>query len=289
MKQIRHLKTMQRWALESKRSGTRVALVPTMGFLHMGHVALIKRAKRYVGKEGKVVVSIYVNPTQFGANEDFSAYPRDLKKDLFICEQEGVDVVFLPSDSSMYPRLDEGDYSTYVVESDLSSTMEGASRPTHFKGVTTVVCKLFMLTLPDAAIFGAKDFQQAAIIKRMTSNLNLPVKIVIAATVREKDGLAMSSRNAYLTSEERQQAPVLFQTISEAKRLIQEAKTSSIKAEKLHSKLTKFIQRKPLARLDYLAFFNPSTLKPEPLVKTGTHLALAVFFGKTRLIDNARI
>jgi pantoate--beta-alanine ligase len=188
MKQIRHLKTMQSWSLESKRAGSKVALVPTMGYLHGGHISLIKRARRSVGPSGKVVVSIYVNPTQFGATEDFSSYPRDLKNDLNICKQEGTDVVFMPEDASMYPGRREDDYSTYVVESSLSMQMEGRSRPTHFKGVTTVVCKLFMLTLPDVAIFGAKDYQQVAIIRKMTCDLNIPVKVITAPTIREKMG-----------------------------------------------------------------------------------------------------
>ncbi|MBT5926157.1 MAG: pantoate--beta-alanine ligase [Verrucomicrobia bacterium] len=289
MKQIRHLKTMQRWALSSKRSGVRVALVPTMGFLHAGHISLIQRARKSVGIHGKVVVSIYVNPTQFGANEDFSAYPRDLKSDLSICKHEGVDLVFMPNDASMYPGKEEGEYSTYIKESNLSSCMEGKSRPNHFKGVTTVVCKLFMLTLPDFAIFGAKDYQQAAIIRRMTSNLNLPVKIITAPTIREKDGLAMSSRNAYLSSEQRKQATILIKTIKEAKRIVRNTPGNNIKTQKIYSLLEAHLLKNKLARLDYMAFFDSNTLQPHHSVKTGTHIALAVFFGKTRLIDNARL
>lgn len=289
MKQIRHLKTMQQWALDSKRNGTRVAIVPTMGFLHAGHNSLIQRARKSVGTDGKVVVSIYVNPTQFGANEDFSAYPRDLKNDLSICKEEGVDLVFMPNDASMYAGKEEGDYSTYVVESHLSSCMEGKSRPAHFKGVTTIVCKLFMLTLPDVAVFGAKDFQQAAIIRRMTSNLNLPVKIITAPTVREKDGLAMSSRNAYLSPKQRKQATILIRTIKEAKRIVRNTPGNSIQTQKIYSMLEAHILKNELARLDYMAFFDSSTLKPHHTVKTGTHMALAVYFGKTRLIDNARL
>jgi len=289
MKQIRHLKTMQRWALDSKHTGTKVALVPTMGFLHAGHVSLIQRARKSVGSDGKVVVSIYVNPTQFGPSEDFSAYPRDLKKDLNICKNEGVDVVFMPNDASMYPGKAEGNYSTYVVESKLSSCMEGKSRPTHFKGVTTVVCKLFMLTLPEFAIFGAKDYQQAVIIRRMTKDLNLPVRVIIAPTSREQDGLAMSSRNAYLTPAERKQAMILYQTIKKAQKIVRSTAKNAISSDTLQSLLEACILEKNLARLDYIAFFDADTLDEMPIVKPGTHMALAIFFGKTRLIDNARL
>ena len=289
MKQIRHLKTMQRWALESKRAGNMIALVPTMGYLHAGHLSLIKRARRSVGRAGKVVVSIYVNPTQFGANEDFSSYPRDLQNDLSMCKKEGVDVVFMPTDASMYPGQQEGDYTTYVVETSLSKRMEGESRPAHFKGVTTVVCKLFMLMLPETAIFGAKDYQQAVIIRRMTSNLNIPVKVITAPTVREKDGLAMSSRNAYLTTKEREQAPILFQTIKEAQRIVRRSTDKPVLARSIQTKLKAQIRKNKLAKLDYMAFFDPDTLAPLDVVQRGSHMALAVSFGKTRLIDNARL
>ena len=280
---------MQRWALDSKRTSDKVALVPTMGCLHEGHVSLIKRARKSAGPAGKVIVSIYVNPTQFGANEDFSSYPRDLRKDLNICEREGVDVVFMPSDTTMYPDATEKEHTTYVIESSLSSTMEGKSRPTHFKGVTTVVCKLFMLTLPDTAVFGAKDYQQAAIIRRMTTNLNIPVKVIIAPTIREKDGLAMSSRNAYLSQKERSQAPILIQTLTEAKSMVRSSPNQSIQTNEIQSILKARIRTKKLAKLDYIAFFDPDTLEPLDEVCKGSHMALAVYFGKTRLIDNIRL
>src|SRR5208282_4802621 len=211
---------MQRLARKWQRTGTRVGLVPTMGYLHAGHLSLVKRARRAVGKNGVVVASIYVNPTQFGPKEDFSKYPRDLKHDLKLCREAGVDVVFTPGDKEMYPAVDCGDmslllkrrrvgalqsFSTYVVEGSLSQTMEGASRPTHFRGLTTVVAKLFNIVLPDVAVFGAKDWQQAAIIKRMVVDLNFPVRIIVAPTLRERDGLAMSSRNKYLVGDLRRQ------------------------------------------------------------------------------------
>lgn len=290
MQKIRNVKAMQRWALEMKRNGTAVALVPTMGYLHQGHTSLIQRARRKVGKAGKVVVSIYVNPTQFGPNEDFGAYPRDMKRDLTICRNEGADVVFLPDDDSMYPGKETGQFTTYVEETSLSQTMEGSTRPTHFKGVTTIVCKLFMLTLPDVAIFGAKDYQQSAIIRRMTKDLNLPVKILVAPTVREPDGLAMSSRNAYLTPEQRSQATVLIQTLKLAKKKVRSTTTrTSMKAGALKKQLERAIQQAPLARLDYIAFFDPDSLEPLSHIYPGAHMALAVYFGKTRLIDNLRL
>jgi pantoate--beta-alanine ligase len=290
MQQVRNVKAMQRWALGMKKNGTPVALVPTMGYLHLGHTSLIQRARRKVGNEGKIVVSIYVNPTQFGPNEDFGAYPRDLKRDLDICRKEGVDVVFLPDDASMYPGKDSGHFSTYVEESQLSQSMEGGTRPTHFKGVTTIVTKLFMLTLPEFAVFGAKDYQQSAIIRRMTKDLNLPVRIIVAPTVREPDGLAMSSRNAYLTPEQRAQATILIDILKAAKRKVQASSSQTgLKTVTLKKQLEQAIQRCPLARLDYIAFFDPDTLEPLSTVRQGSHMALAVYFGTTRLIDNIRL
>src|SRR5450432_2042324 len=229
MQIVSSIAAMQRLAKKWRRAGTRIGFVPTMGYLHAGHLSLVKRARQAVGKNGKVVVSIYVNPTQFAPTEDLSKYPRDLKRDLKMCRETGVDVVFTPNDAEMYPRWVEatdeparGDarrtgFSTYVVEEKLSRTMEGASRPTHFRGVTTVVAKLFNIVLPDVAVFGQKDFQQAAIIQRMVADLNFPVKIAIAPTLRERDGLAMSSRNKFLDAEQRAQAVILFHALQAAK------------------------------------------------------------------------
>jgi pantoate--beta-alanine ligase len=231
-------------------------------------------------------MSIYVNPTQFGPKEDLAKYPRDLKRDLKLCRVAGVDVVFTPNDSEIYPGKADGVYSTYVVEESLSKTMEGAARPTHFRGVATVVAKLFNIIQPDVAIFGQKDFQQAAIIKRMVEDLNFPVKIVVAPTLRERDGLAMSSRNKYLDAEQRAQAVILFHALNAAKAAV---KRKSISAKKLKADLKKFMTAIPLARLDYVEFFDPATLQPLAQVKPGAHMALAVFFGRTRLIDNARL
>ena len=289
---------MQERALLWKRLGIRVGFVPTMGYLHDGHLSLVREARKCVGKNGKVVVSIYVNPAQFAPTEDLAKYPRDLKRDLKLCREAGVDVVFTPNDAEMYPRWGEATdeparedarptgFSTYVVEEKLSQSMEGASRPTHFRGVTTVVAKLFNLVQPDAAVFGQKDFQQAAIIKHMVRDLNFPVKIIVAPTVREADGLAMSSRNKFLNAEQRAQAVILFHALRAASLAV---KRKQVSAARLKTDVKEFVTAAPLARLDYVEFFDAETLFPVAQVKRGTQMALAVFFGKTRLIDNVRL
>jgi pantoate--beta-alanine ligase len=300
MRVVSNIATMQRLARKWQRAGICIGFVPTMGCLHAGHLSLVKHARRAVGKSGIVVVSIYVNPTQFGPKEDFSKYPRDLKHDLKLCRDAGVDVVFTPSDKEMYPRWGEaadeparGDarpttsFSTYIVEEALSQTMEGASRPTHFRGVTTVVAKLFNFVLPDMAVFGAKDWQQAAIIKRMVADLNFPVRIIVAPTLRERDGLAMSSRNKYLVGDLRPQATVLWCAIQMARVTIKKSKTYP--AAKLMAAVRKLVECEPAAKLDYVEFFESGTLSPVSKVTRGTHMALAVFVGKTRLIDNAKL
>jgi pantoate--beta-alanine ligase len=279
---------MQRLALRWRGQGTRIGLVPTMGYLHDGHLSLVHRARRLVGPAGMVAVSIYVNPTQFGPKEDFGRYPRDLKRDGRLCRNAGVDVLFCPSDAGMYPGRADGRFSTYVVEESLSQGMEGRSRPTHFRGVTTVVAKLFNLLLPHVAVFGAKDCQQAAVLQRMTRDLNFPVKIVVAPTVREADGLALSSRNKYLAGPLRSQAVALWQAIQTAQAAVR-GRVRPLPAEPLKRQLVKQIERHPDARVDYLEFFDPATLQPATRLRRGTHLALAVFVGRTRLIDNARL
>ena len=277
---------MQRLAKKWQRSGIKIGFVPTMGYLHAGHLSLVRDARKRVGKRGKVVVSIYVNPTQFAPTEDLSKYPRNLKRDLKMCRSEGTDVVFTPGDTEIYPGKTEGKYSTYVVEEKLAGTMEGSSRPTHFRGVTTVVAKLFNIVLPNVSVFGQKDFQQSAIIQRMVSDLNFPVQIIVAPTLRERDGLAMSSRNKYLDVEQRSQATILFHALQAAKAAV---KKKPVSAARLKTDLQEFITAAPQAKLDYVEFFNPETLEPVTRVKPGTQMALAVFFGKTRLIDNAKL
>jgi pantoate--beta-alanine ligase len=284
MQIVSSVAAMQRLAKKWQRAGTRIGFVPTMGYLHAGHLSLVRRARRATGKNGKVVVSIYVNPTQFAPTEDLSKYPRDLKRDLKLLRELNVDVVFTPSDAEMYPLKN---FSTYVVEEKLSQTMEGASRPTHFRGVTTVVAKLFNIVLPDVAVFGQKDFQQATVIKRMVADLNFPVKIIVAPTLRERDGLAMSSRNKYLVGDLRRQATVLWRAIQTAQAAVKKSK--SISAAKQKADLRKLIESEPDAKLDYVEFFEPETLSPVSKIAKGSQIALAVFIGKTRLIDNAEL
>lgn len=286
MRIITSAAAMQRLARQWQRRGTRIGFVPTMGYLHAGHLSLVHEARRQVGKTGKVVVSIYVNPTQFGPKEDLSRYPRDLKRDLKLCRAAGADVIFTPGDAEMYPGRAAGRYSTHVVEEKLSQGMEGASRPTHFRGVTTIVAKLFNLVLPDVAVFGAKDWQQAAIVKRMVADLNFPVQIIVAPTIREPDGLAMSSRNRYLDTTQRAQATILSHALQRARAAV---KGKTVSTTKLKADLQRFIATAPLGRLDYVEFFDPETLQPAMKVGRGTHLALAVYFGKTRLIDNGSL
>jgi len=279
---------MQRLGREWRRAGERVGLVPTMGYLHAGHLSLVRRARQLIGRQGNVVVSVYVNPTQFGPNEDFSRYPRDLRRDARLCREAGVDVLFAPEDGQMYPRGDGAGFSTFVVEENLARGMEGKSRPTHFRGVTTVVAKLFNIVQPDLAVFGAKDYQQAAILKRMVRDLNFPLKLVVAPILREADGLAMSSRNKYLVGDLRAQALVLWRSLQEVRAAVRR-QARPIPAPRLKAEVKRFVERAPAARLDYVEFFDPDTLVPVPAITRGTHMALAVFIGKTRLIDNARL
>jgi pantoate--beta-alanine ligase len=273
---------MQRLARQWQRAGIRVAFVPTMGYLHAGHLSLVRQARKYAGRKGQVVVSIFVNPTQFGPTEDLAKYPRDLARDKKLCMEAGADVLFVPSDREMYPA----GYSTWVTEETRSRGMEGASRPGHFRGVATVVAKLFLIVGPNAAFFGAKDSQQSAVIRQMARDLNFPVKIIIAPTVREADGLAMSSRNKYLSAAQRKQATVLCMALERARSRVSKGR---VPVAEMKEDLRRFMARAPDARVDYIAFYNPETLEAVSEVRKGTQLALAVFIGKTRLIDNATL
>jgi pantoate--beta-alanine ligase len=288
MRLIQSIAAMQRLARQWQRSGVAVGLVPTMGALHAGHLSLVEQARRRVGRRGKVVVSVYVNPTQFAPTEDFRRYPRDLSADARLCRAQGVDVVFAPADEAMYPRDGAERFSTYVVEEMLSRRMEGASRPTHFRGVTTVVTKLFHIVQPTVAVFGAKDYQQAAIIRRMVRDLNFSVRVLIAPTRRAPDGLALSSRNRYLEGDRRRQGLVLWRALQEARKSMRRT-DRSLAAGKLKRRLRALIEREPAARVDYIEFFDPDTLEPVSALSRGTHLALAVWVGKTRLLDNSRL
>lgn len=285
---IRTVKAMQRLSTLARQQGRRIGFVPTMGYLHEGHVRLVQAARRQVGPDGLVVVSIYVNPTQFAPTEDLAKYPRDFRRDNRLCREAGANAIFFPTDEVMYPGRESGLYSTYVVEETLSKTMEGVSRPTHFRGVTTVVAKLFHCVLPDLAVFGAKDWQQAAVVRRMTRDLNFPIRIVVAPTHREADGLAMSSRNVYLTPSQREQAVVLWKSLQMVRRRVIASK-QAIAVESLQADVEAMVKTATEARLDYVSFFDPDTLEPLTRVSRGAHAALAVFFGKTRLIDNSRL
>lgn len=276
MKIVTSVKDMQGWALQARKSGGTVGLVPTMGFLHAGHVSLIREARR---RADKVVLSIFVNPTQFGPDEDLDEYPRDFERDEALCAAEGVDIVFYPPTSDMYAA----DASVFIVEEQLSRGLCGGSRPGHFRGVCTVVAKLFNLVLPDLAVFGRKDFQQLRILEQMTRDLNFPVEIVSAPIVREEDGLAISSRNKYLGPEERRQALCLREALDRAEELFfnGEREADAIKKEMRH-----IIGRNTLARIDYCQIVDIRQLQPLSTLECPALAALAVYIGQTRLIDN---
>lgn len=257
-------------------------LVPTMGYLHAGHIALVEAAR---AANGRVAVSIYVNPTQFAPTEDLASYPRNLARDLELLEAAGADLVFTPSDAIMYPP----GFQTYVTVEQVTRTLEGASRPSHFRGVATIVAKLFNIIQPTRAYFGQKDAQQTVVIRQMVADLNINLDLVICPTVREPDGLAMSSRNRYLTPEQRAAAPVLHHALTAAADTLRSGPTS---AQHLRDLMTGIIAAEPLARLDYISAANPLTLQEHtgPLPpNTPTLLSGAIFFETTRLIDNILI
>lgn len=253
-----------------------VGLVPTMGYLHEGHVSLVSRAK---AENKHVIVTIFVNPTQFGPTEDLSKYPRDLERDLNLLRPLGVDVVWTPTAEIMYPP----GYQTWVEVEALTKGLEGAMRPGHFRGVTTVVAKLFNATQPHKAYFGQKDAQQAAVIRRMAVDLNFPLEVIICPTTREADGLAMSSRNKYLNEEERKAATVLFRALSEAKKLYEGGERN---AAVLKDKMKEVLASEPLAQMQYISCADYDSLEELEAVNGKVLLSMAVYFGKTRLIDN---
>jgi pantoate--beta-alanine ligase len=260
----------------------RRVLVPTMGALHRGHGELIRIARQAAGQEGEVAVSIFVNPLQFAPGGDYEKYPRPERDDDEFCREAGVDILFRPAVEEMYAA----DFSISVEENSLSNTLCGASRPGHFRGVCTVVAKLFHILAPQAAVFGEKDFQQLAIIRRMVRDLNFPIEIIGAPTVREADGLAASSRNQYLSPAEREQAPVLQRALHEARQLSAQGERS---AAAILETARKVIATAPLARIDYLELVNGETLQPISIVGPNSLIAVAAFFGQTRLIDNVRL
>jgi pantoate--beta-alanine ligase len=262
-------------ALRQKLKGS-VGFVPTMGFLHEGHLALVKRAK---AENSIVMVSIYVNPAQFGPKEDFGAYPRDLDRDLELLRKEGTDIVFVPSDDEMYPH----EFSSWVDVEKVTERLEGASRPGHFRGVATVVAKLSNIVQPTRAYFGQKDAQQVVVINRMVTDLNMDLEVVVVSTIRESDGLAMSSRNVYLSPRERQAATILFKALALARQL---RKGGEKDAEKIRGQMTGLIGREPLAQIDYVSIADAETLEELGLIDRPAVVSLAVRIGKTRLIDN---
>lgn len=277
MKLIDSVATMQQWSLAHKAAGKTIAFVPTMGYLHPGHVSLLEAARKTADL---LVLSIFVNPTQFGAGEDFETYPKDMSSDMQRAEEAGVDVVFAPSAAQMYPK----GYNSWVDVAGLTEVLCGASRPGHFRGVTTVVSKLFNIVAPAVAYFGNKDFQQLAVIRRMVIDLNLPVDIVGLPIIREADGLAMSSRNSYLAKEERQQALCLSKAIAQARRL---ASSGELRVAEILHQLRISMESNPLAKIDYLKICHQDSLQEQTQVDENSVLLLAVFIGRTRLIDNA--
>ncbi|MEP6776917.1 MAG: pantoate--beta-alanine ligase [Chthoniobacterales bacterium] len=261
---------------------TRKVLVPTMGALHRGHVRLIELARQAAGEDGLVCVSIFVNPLQFGPDSDFAKYPRHESADNDLCRDAGVDIIFRPSAEEMYCA----DRSVFVEETSLSETLCGKSRPGHFRGVCTVVTKLFHILSPDAAVFGEKDFQQLAIIRRLVRDLDFSLEIIAVPTVREQDGLACSSRNQYLTTDEKRQAVVLQKSLLAAKQLVEAGGAS---AADVRAKVHQMVSAAPLARVDYVELVDAETLQPIDSIGANSLLALAIFFGNTRLIDNVRL
>ncbi|MDA3875082.1 MAG: pantoate--beta-alanine ligase [Kiritimatiellae bacterium] len=268
---------MQALALEGRSRAVKVALVPTMGYLHEGHLSLVRLAKT---RAERVVLSLFVNPTQFGPQEDLDRYPRSVERDLELCEREGVSVVFMPEAGSMYAQ----DASVKIEENALSQGLCGESRPGHFSGVLTVVAKLFLLTQPDVAVFGEKDAQQLRLIRRMVRDLNLPIEIIPGPIVREPDGLAMSSRNTNLSTDERAQAAVLRRSLLAVKAAVTQGERQ---VERLRATVMRHLAEAPLGTLDYLSFVDDETLTPvDRLVDRPVLAAMAVQFPRARLIDN---
>lgn len=280
MKIIRSISEMQSWALRVRRPGDSLGFVPTMGALHPGHLALIRRARR---ENDATVVSIFVNPLQFGPREDLKRYPRTFAKDVMALKEEKVDVLFAPSRQVVYP---EG-FATQVDVPTLGTTLEGRSRPGHFRGVSTVVAKLFQIVQPTRAYFGQKDYQQVRVMGRMVEDLNIPVRLVACPTVREPDGLACSSRNRTLSRRGREEAVKLYQALYLGRELVsQRVMTDS---RRLVRRLTPVLSTIPNGRIDYVAVVDPVTLEPMKKIRRPALLAAAVWIGKTRLIDNVVI
>lgn len=280
MSTIRSIPKMQKAARQMAAEGKSIGLVPTMGFLHEGHLSLIRRARK---KSDVAITSIFVNPAQFGPNEDLDKYPRDEKGDIVKATEAGSEYIFVPTADQIYPP----GFQTWVTVDKLTQILEGASRPTHFRGVTTIVAKLFNICRPDLAVFGQKDFQQAAVLRRMTRDLGYPIKIIVAPIVREKSGLAMSSRNKYLKPEQRCEALCLFHALKTAQALVKARVTDTELIEKEMRALIK--ANSPAAEIDYIAFNDRDTLESRTEVVKGTICSLAVRIHGIRLIDNMKL
>ena len=276
MEVIREIKAMREFVARARGQGKRIGLVPTMGYLHEGHLSLVRIA---LSKSDVVVMSIFVNPLQFGVGEDYEEYPRDLSRDIPLAEEAGVAALFVPTAAEMYPK----GYATFVEVEGLTAGLCGRSRPGHFRGVTTVVTKLFNIVQPDIAVFGQKDAQQAAVIKQMVRDLNMPLEILTGPIVREADGLAMSSRNVYLSPQEREQALVLSRSLQWAEEKVRQGERN---AASLRDAIKEKISAMPLADVDYVEIVDADSLKPVEIVQGRVLIALAVRFGRTRLIDN---
>ncbi|GMQ60400.1 pantoate--beta-alanine ligase [Vallitalea sediminicola] len=262
-----------------RTEGKTIGLVPTMGYLHEGHISLVEKS---VTDNDITVLSIYVNPTQFGPNEDLDKYPRDIENDKKLAKEAGVDVIFIPTNSVMY----QDNHTTYINVNKLTNNLCGKSRPTHFRGVTTIVTKLFNIVQPNRAYFGQKDAQQAIVIKKMVKDLNIFIDIIICPIIRENDGLALSSRNTYLSIKDRKQATILYQSIQESEECIKSGEHSATIIKDI---IRKMIEEKPSATIDYISIVNEDTLEDIDYIKGNILIALAVKFGRTRLIDNLRM
>ncbi|HHZ16537.1 MAG TPA: pantoate--beta-alanine ligase [Clostridia bacterium] len=274
---LRKIAEVRQWVQEKKKQGLRVGLVPTMGYLHEGHLSLVRAARQ---ENDLVVMSIFVNPLQFGPREDFATYPRDLARDADLAERAGVDMIFAPEGEEMYPYYPQ---DTTVQVARLAEGLCGVSRPGHFTGVATVVTKLFMIVLPERAYFGQKDYQQFLVIKRMAADLNMPIEVRMVPIKREADGLAMSSRNTYLSAEERRQAVCLVAALRLCKERFEQGENNS---ERLIKAMTARINREPAAQIDYIKICDADTLEEMSRIDRPVVVALAVYIGKTRLIDN---
>lgn len=270
------IEEVRQWTAQARAASQRIGLVPTMGALHIGHVSLIEEAVR---RCDVVVVSLFVNPTQFGPEEDFSKYPRPFEEDLAICRRHGVDVVFAPSPSEMYPR----ENLTWVNVTGITEPLCGRSRPGHFRGVTTVCTKLFNIVGPDVAFFGQKDAQQATVIRRMVADLNMPLEIVVCPTFRQSDGLAVSSRNQYLSEQQREDATAIYKALQEGRRMIEAGAADAVL---VRERIEAVMQRVPAMEIEYVSLVDPETLQPIERLDGAVLIAVAARLGPARLIDN---